>query len=353
MSEVDPRLREHLAVRATSDEEFVDAAFGARAAATAGCRGTGAGARRSWRRARCPARASCASSSPRPSSSASGSSTTSSRSRAARVCAASGHVTCRRRPEPTSASSRCPGCCRDFARVACSRWGTPSPSRPTSQRSSRPIPASSSAPTSPRRRYPASRPSSPMLGRCPFPDTSFDQVLLVSTLEHIGADNEVYGVEGEPDDAGRSAALRELRRILRPSGSLLVTVPLGEPGDYGWFRQEDVRGWTRLFTGRRILRRGAGGVRAGRGGLALRTDVRSRKASSTARAALQRRPCSASSSVRDGCGGSSRPTAFGARRGAGSARRTGKCAALELLEAVLGHAACAIRPDRSAAGARA
>lgn len=83
----------------------------------------------------------------------------------------------------------------------------------------------------------------------PFPDASFDQVLLVSTLEHIGADNEVYGVEGAADDTGRAAALRELRRILRPSGSLLVTVPLGEPGDYGWFRQEDIRGWTRLFTG--------------------------------------------------------------------------------------------------------
>lgn len=83
----------------------------------------------------------------------------------------------------------------------------------------------------------------------PFPDASFDQVLLVSTLEHIGADNEVYGVEGGADDTGRSAALRELRRILQPTGSLLVTVPLGEPGDHGWFRQEDVGGWTRLFTG--------------------------------------------------------------------------------------------------------
>ena len=82
----------------------------------------------------------------------------------------------------------------------------------------------------------------------PFPDASFDQVLLVSTLEHIGADNEVYGVEGTADDTGRAAALRELRRILRPPGSLLVTVPLGEPGDYGWFRQEDIGGWTRLFT---------------------------------------------------------------------------------------------------------
>ena len=83
----------------------------------------------------------------------------------------------------------------------------------------------------------------------PFPDASFDQVLLVSTLEHIGADNEVYGVEAPSDATARSEALRELRRVLRPSGSLLVTVPLGEPGDYGWFRQEDIRGWTRLFTG--------------------------------------------------------------------------------------------------------
>lgn len=82
----------------------------------------------------------------------------------------------------------------------------------------------------------------------PFPDSSFDQVLLVSTLEHIGADNAVYGLEGTQDDDGRLTALRELRRVLQPFGSLLVTVPLGEPGDYGWFRQEDISGWTKLFT---------------------------------------------------------------------------------------------------------
>ena len=36
--------------------------------------------------------------------------------------------------------------------------------------------------------------------------------------------------------------------MLRPDGSLLVTVPAGEPEDYGWFRQEDVRGWTHHFV---------------------------------------------------------------------------------------------------------
>ena len=40
----------------------------------------------------------------------------------------------------------------------------------------------------------------------------------------------------------------------QPDGSLLITVPLGEPSDHGWFRQEDERGWTHLFA---RARRGA------------------------------------------------------------------------------------------------
>ena len=61
-----------------------------------------------------------------------------------------------------------------------------------------------------------------------------------------------------------------------PSGSLLVTVPLGEPGDYGWFRQEDVRGWTRLFTGAGFFVEEQEAYELGGGRLAIGPDVRRR-----------------------------------------------------------------------------
>jgi len=82
----------------------------------------------------------------------------------------------------------------------------------------------------------------------PLPDASVDQALLVSTLEHVGADNSGYGLAAESVPASRADALRELGRVCRPGARLLVTVPLGEPGDHGWFRLDDVAGWTGLFA---------------------------------------------------------------------------------------------------------
>ena len=82
----------------------------------------------------------------------------------------------------------------------------------------------------------------------PLPDDSVDQVLLVSTLEHVGADNTGYGLEAEDDPGSRVDALRELARVVRPDGSIVVTVPLGAPGDQGWFRLDDGPGWTKLFA---------------------------------------------------------------------------------------------------------
>jgi O-antigen chain-terminating methyltransferase len=83
----------------------------------------------------------------------------------------------------------------------------------------------------------------------PFDDGAFDLVLCVSTLEHVGRDNRVYGVDEPRDEHGAEAALRELRRVLDRRGRLVVTVPTGEPADHGWFVQLDPVGWNELFVG--------------------------------------------------------------------------------------------------------
>ena len=82
--------------------------------------------------------------------------------------------------------------------------------------------------------------------RLPFPDRSFDLVLCVSTLEHVGRDNRVYGVEAEVE-GGIDAALTELRRVLDRGGRLVVTVPTGEPEEHEWFVQRDPDSWNNAF----------------------------------------------------------------------------------------------------------
>lgn len=83
--------------------------------------------------------------------------------------------------------------------------------------------------------------------RLPFSDRSFDLALCLSTLEHVGRDNRVYGLDAEDDEDGIEAALGELRRVLRRGGRLVVTVPCGEPEEHDWFVQHDPAGWNGLF----------------------------------------------------------------------------------------------------------
>lgn len=83
----------------------------------------------------------------------------------------------------------------------------------------------------------------------PFPRRSFDVAFCVSTLEHIGRDNTVYGLAAERDARGMTAALRELRRVLARGGRLLITVPCGEIDDQAWQVQLDDRNWLELFRG--------------------------------------------------------------------------------------------------------
>jgi SAM-dependent methyltransferase len=80
------------------------------------------------------------------------------------------------------------------------------------------------------------------LRELPYRDDLFDTVVSVSTLEHVGMDNQRYGVQGlqgTTPDRELALALTELRRVTRPGGTLLITVPYGRPDDLGWFRVFD------------------------------------------------------------------------------------------------------------------
>jgi len=73
---------------------------------------------------------------------------------------------------------------------------------------------------------------------------SFERITCISTLEHVGCDNTRYGGPartGEAQDLARARAdaLRALRRLLAPGGTLLLTVPYGRLEDHGWFIQLD------------------------------------------------------------------------------------------------------------------
>jgi SAM-dependent methyltransferase len=80
------------------------------------------------------------------------------------------------------------------------------------------------------------------LRELPYEDGSFDVVVSLSTLEHVGMDQSTYGIEApraEDPAAALGQAVEELKRVLSPGGTLLTTVPYGAPEDHGWFRQLD------------------------------------------------------------------------------------------------------------------
>ena len=71
----------------------------------------------------------------------------------------------------------------------------------------------------------------------PFRQGSFDLILCISTVEHIGL--PIYGQHEFPH--GDVLAMRHMRRLLRPGGRLLLTVPFGRRQRNPWFRVYDPR----------------------------------------------------------------------------------------------------------------
>ena len=78
----------------------------------------------------------------------------------------------------------------------------------------------------------------------PFSDGELDVAICISTLEHVGRDNRVYGLDAGRDPDGPLAALKELRRV---AGRLLLSVPTGEREELDWLLQLPPDHWLELF----------------------------------------------------------------------------------------------------------
>jgi SAM-dependent methyltransferase len=88
-------------------------------------------------------------------------------------------------------------------------------------------------------------------------DNCFDVVTCVSTLEHVGMDNTLLYIKQERfhecDLDAHLAAVKEIRRVLKPGGIALITVPFGKAENHGWLQQFDLAGVERIidaFDGR-------------------------------------------------------------------------------------------------------
>ena len=78
----------------------------------------------------------------------------------------------------------------------------------------------------------------------PIRDDYYNTVVCISTLEHVGLDNTLFThselhAEQRRDDF--LIALLEMRRVLKPGGKLLVTVPYGKYRNFGTFQQFDMQ----------------------------------------------------------------------------------------------------------------
>ncbi len=74
------------------------------------------------------------------------------------------------------------------------------------------------------------------LRQLPFKDGCFDEICCISTLGHVGMDNRLYKKDEIHHKISLEAdrATKELLRVLRPKGTLLISVVFGKPQLIEW-----------------------------------------------------------------------------------------------------------------------
>jgi SAM-dependent methyltransferase len=83
------------------------------------------------------------------------------------------------------------------------------------------------------------------LRRLPFKDDYFDVVVSQSTIEHIDMNNSMYGYEIDYNKKEETKsfefieAIKEMIRVLKPAGMLLITFPFGKFENHDFFQQFD------------------------------------------------------------------------------------------------------------------
>jgi len=84
-----------------------------------------------------------------------------------------------------------------------------------------------------------------------FRDGTFDWVVSLSTVEHIGMDNTMLytadPAKRESDKLAYLQATTEFRRLLKAGGTLYLSVPFGKHRDHGWFQIFDAAMVDRLI----------------------------------------------------------------------------------------------------------